>query len=616
MRAAELAKAIEGWGSCDVSEISGDPFAGFMATLPGVSSSSVATSTVLPFSKMAYMLPLTRPASPWKEGAQLFRSPDGKPWPFQPGSKEQTTWIELIYARPGSGKSVLSNTLNLALCLAGGLQRLPRIAIIDIGPSSSGFISLLKEALPLEQRHFVAHHRLKMTPEYAINPFDTPLGCRHPTARERSALVNLLTLLVTPLGATKPYDGISDMIGLVIDELYKQFSDQGRPREYTPGFERLVDGILEEINFVCDSRTTWWEVTDALFIAGFTHEAMLAQRRAMPLLADAVSVCRSQIVEDLYGQIKAPTQESLIGAFSRMISGATREYPIFSQVTTFDLGETKIVALDLDEVAKSGGEAADRQTAIMYMIARYVLVRHYYLAEDSISEMPLQYRDYHKTQIAELQEDPKRIVFDEFHRTAKVKAVRDQIIVDMREGRKWNIQIALISQSLEDFDPVMVEFATSVYIMDAGPAQAVEKSAQVFGLSPTAQTALRTRVHGPKEDGTTFLAQFATKAGINTQLLTLTLGPIELWAFSTTVEDVQVRNKLYRALGPVEARRILAQLFPQGTIKKLIERRLLTIKEEHGIITEEARGGMVDLLSLEILEAYQKDPTIQRLPGA
>ena len=61
-------------------------------------------------------------------------------------------------------------------------MRLPRIAIIDIGPSSSGLISLLKEALPASKRHLVAYHRLRMTPEYSINPFDTQLGCRYPTA--------------------------------------------------------------------------------------------------------------------------------------------------------------------------------------------------------------------------------------------------------------------------------------------------------------------------------------------------------------------------------------------------------------------------------------------------
>jgi intracellular multiplication protein IcmB len=613
IRAAELAKAIQGWGSCDVSEVSGDPYAGYISTLLGVSGESVATASVAPLSDAVYMLPITRPASPWRQGALLFRTPDGKPWPFQPGSSEQTTWIDLIYARPGSGKSVLSNAINLAVCLAGGLRRLPRVSIIDIGPSSSGFISLLKEALPIHQQHFVAYYRLRMTPEYSINPFDTQLGCRYPTPQDRSFLVNFITLLATPLGAEKPYDGIADMSGLIVDELYKNLVDENKPYVYTPNIEPLVDAILEEIGFIRDNKTTWWEVTDALFIAGFIHEASLAQRYAMPLLADAASICRAPNVEDLYGKVIAPTGETLVAAFARMISAAVREYPILSRVTKFDIGDARIVSLDLDEVAKSGGEAADRQTAVMYMLARYVLGRNFYLTEESINEMTETYRQYHSLRIAELREDPKRLVFDEFHRTSKAQAVRDQVVIDMREGRKWKVQICLISQSLDDFDDVMVEFSTAVYIMDAGPAQTLEKSAKIFGLSPTAKMALKTRVHGPTEGGATFLAQFATKNGANMQLLTLTLGPVELWAFSTTVEDAMVRNALYAAIGPKEARRLLATLFPNGTITKLIEKRLNGMREAKGLITMDDNNTEVEKLIEELINEYKKDPQIKSL---
>jgi intracellular multiplication protein IcmB len=613
-RASQLAKAIEGWGSCDVSEISGDAFAGAASSMLGVSSNSVATASIAPLSHVLYMLPLFRPSSPWKRGAVLFRSPDGKPWPYQPGSSEQTTWIDLIYARPGSGKSVLSNAMNLALCLSDGIQRLPRIAIVDIGPSSSGLISLLREALPPEQSHFVAYHRLRMTPEFSINPFDTQLGCRFPTPQERSFLVNFVTLLVTPIGATRPYDGIPDMVGLVVDEMYKKAADTGNPNIYSTGTEELIDGILEEIGFLKDAHTTWWEVTDALFMAGFTHEAALAQRHAVPVLADATSICRSSAVEDLYGKIVAPTGEPLIGAFARMISGAVREYPILSEPTRFDLGEAKVVSLDLDEVAKSGGDAASRQTAIMYMLARYVLARHYYLNEDNLADMTQVYRSYHEKRIADLREDPKRIIFDEFHRTSKTSAVRDQVIVDMREGRKWKVQIGLVSQSLEDFDPVMVEFATSIFIMDAGPEQAIRKTTAVFGLSETAQHALRNYVHGPREGGATFLAQFATKEGMNIQLLTATLGPIELWAFTTTAEDTILRNRLYRQIGPAEARRVLAAIFPSGSSAKYIENRLAMLKEKGGLIDEEARSGAIERLVKDIITEYAKDPNFKYLP--
>jgi intracellular multiplication protein IcmB len=614
-RTAQLAKAIESWGSCDVSEVCGDAFAGVTSSMLGITGHSVATPTVAPLSEVLYMQPLFRPSSPWPRGALLFRSPDGKPWPYQPGSSEQTTWIDLMYARPGSGKSVLSNAINLALALNAGIQRLPRIAIIDIGPSSSGLISLIKEALPSDKRHLVAYHRLRMTPDYSINPFDTQLGARFPTPQERNFLVNFMTLLATPVGSTKPYDGISDMAGLIVDEMYKQTADEGNPHIFTPSAEEVIDGVLEEIGFVRDTHTTWWEVTDALFLAGFVHEAILAQRHAVPILADATSICRSPVVEDLYGKITAPTGEPLINAFARMISSAIREYPIIAQSTKFDIGDARIVSLDLDEVAKSGGDTANRQTAVMYMLARYVLARHYFLTEDNVYDMPESYRAYHETRIGEIREDPKRIVFDEFHRTAHVQAIRNQVVQDMREGRKWKVEIALISQSIDDFDSVMVEFATSIFIMDAGPEQAIQKTTQIFGLSSTAQNSLRSRVHGPREGGATFLAQFATKYGMNTQLLTLTLGPIELWAFSTTAEDTNIRNKLYRKLNPAEARRVLAALFPSGTATKVIEDRLATLKEKRGLIDEDMKLGVIDQLVADILEAYSKNPDVKFLPS-
>jgi intracellular multiplication protein IcmB len=250
----------------------------------------------------------------------------------------------------------------------------------------------------------------------------------------------------------------------------------------------------------------------------------------------------------------------------------------------------------------------------MYMLARYILARHFYLTEEDVNDMPEAYAKYHQQRISEIREDPKRIVYDEFHRTSNAQAVRDQVIQDMREGRKWKVQISLLSQSLDDFDETMVEFATSVFIMDAGPEQAIKKTSRIFGLSNTAQRALRTRVHGPREGGGTFLAQFATKHGMNTQLLSLTLGPVELWAFNTSADDVRLRNTLYRKLGPKEARRVLANIFPGGSASKTIESKLSEVKEQSGVIGEEAHEGVIDQLIHDILEAYKENPNVKNLP--
>lgn len=600
-QASQLARAIEGWGSCDVSQVCGDAFEGVVSSMLAVSGSSVASPSVAPLSDVIRMLPLYRPASLWQHGSVMFRSPDGKPLPYQPGSSLQTTWIDLYYARPGSGKSVLSNAVNLAVCLSSGISRLPRIAVIDIGPSSSGLISLLKDALPTKIKHQVAYHRLSMTTDYAINPFDTQLGCRFPTPQERSFLVNFLSLLVTPVNAERAYDGVSDMSGLIINEVYASLADDGNPNIYAANIEDSVDALIQEIGLIPDDKTTWWEICDALFVAGFHQAAMTAQRYAMPVLADVAAVCRASAIMDLYGKITAPTGETLIEAYSRMISAAAREYPIISQVTRFDLGDARVVALDLDEVARSGGDAANRQTAVMYMLARYVLARHFYLSEENVADMPEIYRSYHQARIVEIREDPKRIVFDEFHRTANAQAVREQVICDMREGRKWNVQIALLSQSLEDFDSVMVEFATSVFIMDAGPEQSVNKTAKTFGLTESAKLALKNRVHGPRPEGATFLVQFATKHGTITQLLTSTLGPIELWALNTTASDVLVRNHLYRALGPRRARQVLARQFPTGSAVKALEEKFSEHKESSGFIDDDVKSSIVNDFISDIL---------------
>jgi intracellular multiplication protein IcmB len=221
--------------------------------------------------------------------------------------------------------------------------------------------------------------------------------------------------------------------------------------------------------------------------------------------------------------------------------------------------------------------------------------------------MPQAYRNYHAKRISEIREDPKRIVFDEFHRTSKAQAVRDQVILDMREGRKWKVQIALISQSLDDYDPVMIEFATSVFIMDAGPEQAIKKTAEIFGLSPTAQLALKTRVHGPREGGATFLAQFATKYGMNTQLLTSTLGPIELWALTTTASDVYIRNALYTKVGPRLARQLLAQRFPTGSAVAYVEEQYVHHREDGGIIDETYTATVLSSIIDELIKQTKKE---------
>jgi len=620
-RASDLTRSLQSWGSCEVADVSGDPLAGLASTLPMFSQGSIGTKTAAPMDEFLGMMPWMRPSSPWKEGAVTFRSPDGKLMPYQPYSSLQTTWINLIFARPGSGKSVLMNLCNLALVLAPGQTRLPRIAIIDIGPSSGGLISLIRESLPTQQRHLVVHRRLRMVESDSINPFDTQLGCRFPAPSELSFLRNLVTLLVTDFNSQVPDKGMPNLVTAVIDEMYKNRADRADPVRYSPGMNQLVDEALKTNNIHTDSRSTWWEVVDSLFQAGEIYAASVAQRNAVPLLSEAVGVAQSEKIRITFGSMNvADTSEPLIDAFCRMIGDSLGMYPIMARPTAFDVGEARIVALDLDEVAKSGGVVADRQTAVMYMLARQVLAKDFYLSPEILADMPApahielrdtvpveKYRDYHRQRIQEIREDPKRICFDEFHRTSKAQMVRDQVLVDMREGRKWKVDIMLASQDLEDFDDLMIKMSTGIFVMDGGNASTIDDISRRFGFSdPAERFALERRVHGPRRGGGTFLAKFSTVQGWYTMLLSATLGPLELWAFSTTAEDASIRNRLYERIGQRRARKVLAYAYPGGSARDDIEDRKARMRESSKTQLDGKADNVMDQIVNDLIDLERR----------
>ncbi|MGE4351894.1 MAG: type IV secretion protein IcmB [Bdellovibrionales bacterium] len=584
MRLAAVTQALEAWGYCQASSAGGDPLETVLSSALGVSCSSTAPAAIAPLHEVIKLLPWQRASSPFKEGSVVFRTADGRVWPYQTGSSLSTTWFDLIFAQPGAGKSVLMNALNLGTVLSSGNTRLPYVAILDIGPSSSGLISLIRDALPLDRRHEAMHFKLKMSPDYAVNPFDTQLGCRYPLPEERAYLSELLTLLCTPPGQRTPYDGMAQLVGLCVDEMYRWRDDNGansEPRPYLTNVEPEVDEVLRRHNVHLPVDPYWWDVVDALYDVGAFHECMLAQRHAVPTLADAVTAARRPQIRALLEETSiGASAESIIHAFDRMIASAVREFPILASVTRFDVGTTRVAAVDLQEVAPQGDDSADRQTSVMYMLARHVLVRAWWLGPESIRMMPEKYRSYHEARLRDIRECPKRICYDEFHRTSKTQSVRAQVVRDMREGRKWGVQIVLASQLLDDFSEDMVDMATGVWICGTAVSErAITATAERFGLSDTARWVMRYRLTGPRASGAPVLFLLSTNEGRYEQHLINTLGPMELWALSTSAEDVDLRTQLYETLGAPQARAILARFFPGGSARQEIRRRVVQRSE-------------------------------------
>ena len=178
-----------------------------------------------------------------------------------------------------------------------------------------------------------------------------------------------------------------------------------------------------------------------------------------------------------------------------------------------------------------------------------------------------------------------------------------QLLADMttmaRESRKWNLSIGLYTQSIDDIPKIIIELATTILILGAGTEQSIADMTEHFGLNGACSYALG-HLGKPGPAGSNLVALFRTGAGKSQLVLSLTIGGQALWAFSTTTEDVAIRNNLYKRMDPSEALRRLAVRFPGGSAKSEVERRRMRVTDQsaaddvlvnviHEIVNEIAR---------------------------
>ena len=580
--------AVRQWGITQIDGISGDPFATTIATMAGMTTSPTGPSGGGPMTEILALSPLARQASPWSTGSVIYKTESGKPWFFEPGSKMQDVWINIIMGAPGKGKSVQMNTINLGSILSsstalGGGSMLPMIAIIDIGASSGGLVSLIKEALPENLQHLAVTRRLTMGASDSINVFDTHLGVRIPTTIDRSFLINLLSIICgDDSNAGKSI--VPQMAAILVDEAYRQFMDDRTPKPYSPREELVVDNALADLGYETVFGTTWWKVVDFLISKKKFHEASLAQRHAVPNMSDLSGLIKSSTqIESIYAKVEnSDTKETMDQTMTRKISETIRTFPILSGASRIDLGMARIISLDLMDVTSSSETpTARRQTAIMYMVARQICCREYFLNPEEFRKfgtagvMNGDMVDYHVDRAEANKRVRKSICYDEYHRTKGVEEIRNQVITDGREGRKFGVVINVASQHATDFSKELVDFATGIFVCNAD-GSSLDHLDQSLKLTETDKNNIMNGLTGPGRNGAPFWVLLRVKGVRDTrQLLSLKLGPSELWAFSTDAYDAAVRDMLYKRITPKKARQVLSRKFPSGSVADEIRRRIM-----------------------------------------
>jgi len=579
-RMASLEKAIQAWGSCQLTSIHGDPFAAWASTIPAFTRHNVANRMVPPLPDALTMLPLQRPATPWGRGGNMIlRTPDGKIYPVQLGSRLQDTWIDLYSGTPGSGKSGLLSAMCSATVHDAGNVRLPLMMIAEVGPSSLGQIQLLRDSLPDARKSEAIYLRLQNTQEFAVNLFDTQLGARFPTARESDFLVDFLNALCAdPEKRAAPADcaRVNVMLVAIAYEDRAGKAQHLYEAQVVPEVDAAIAaaGLRARHNEVWWNSATWYEVTDMLFEAGYVREAAWAQRNAVPVLPDFTAYLNHETIRHLFGEARLDGNgEGILSYMRRCFTVAATSYALFNSRTRFELNsETRVIAIDLNDVIGSKTPEGNVKSTIMFLFARHMAARNFFLREETLLPViPAAYQDYHRKRIADIQDQKKVEFFDETHNAGGLKPFEETLIKDGREGRKVGVRVVASSQFLEDHPPALRAAATAVYVMRGGNVADEKILREQFGASDAAIRRLHLEAVGPGPEGVNFLALFKTKVGFVVQMLTNTVGPIELWAFSTTLEDVALRTRLYQRLGTYAARKILAERFPLGTAVETIE---------------------------------------------
>lgn len=579
-RQARLVAAVQAWGGCDVETAEGDALETMMCSTPGGTLGSVANITAMPLYEALRMCPISRPASRWNKGSVVFRTNDGKVMPRESITSYQSAQLTLVCGPMRFGKSVIMAYLNAMLILDPANREIPYVSILDIGPSSSGLISLLYHALPKSKRHYVMYELLKNTVDYAINPLDTPLGLRFPLSHHLVYLRNLMDMLMMPDDGTGVPDGADGFCIGLIEYAYKVKSERKTSNLYQALVLPEVDKLLEDLGFEFTDNSKWWDVVDFLFSKGYTREAGLAQRYAVPDMRALISLAKDSRITSAYQDTKAKvTDESLGDYVARKLTEATTKYPMLSVPTRFDIGEARVISLNLEEVTAGKGPAAERRAGVMYLLGYHVLTSRFFLDEDSLKEMDggvgiynIDYRPHHQKVIGSLRRMTKRFCIDEVKRVRSIKPMVTQIDQAIVEGPKRKIEIMQASQFPDDFSATSREVATNKYIIGSLGRDYARKLADVFNLGPTVLNHIY-NLRRPNRHGARFIALSSTDKGEYAHSQVCTLGPTFLWACASNRDDAYVRDKLYGELGAVTARELLADLYPGGNIDDEVQRR-------------------------------------------
>jgi len=605
-RATKLNRALQSWGGCQTTDAFAAPIEAMMGSHAGLFDHPLGSVMAPPMPDAIGLSPLFRPTTSWtqRDGNMLFRSAEGRFLHYQQGSPRQAAWVTMLVGPMGFGKSTALNTLNLYYLLNPSSSRdMPLLRSLDIGPSSRSIVDAVRMSVPDDQKNITQYIRIQNNEKYQFNPFDTPLGCEGPMPNHLEFLGNLIgTVCYSMQGNSAVEKMMPGMIGAAVNQLYERYASPknggDRARTYSSLANPYVTEKVEKYGIEYDERTTWHEIRDALFKVGEIRAALIAHRKAMPILQDLIGVIASEAMQSDYPDTIGGI--NVLDMFSRSIREAVELFPMINGETKFELGESRVISLDMEDlVPREQTDRAKWKASIAFFIGYDLLTRDFFFHEDYLPLIPTQYKTYHGKRMRSLKTDDKRFSMDERQRFAKIPSAQAQVDGLIAESRKNKVDIQVASQLFEHHTDQSIRLATTIIILGAGnmTREEAEEVRARFDLTHSQMEIIR-RIRPPSKKGAEAFVIFKTKDGSQGHHVYLTDGPMYLWLIATEAIDRAFRGMAYEKYAPNEALRRLGNKYPGGSIKGEIEDRLAKLDEFE--VTEHKTNDMLQTLIAEL----------------
>lgn len=586
-RATKLNRGLQAWGGMQTTDSFAAPIEAAISSQAGLWDHPLGTVMAPPTPDAVGLSPLFRPTTSWQksDGNVLLRTADGRFLHYQQGSPRQAAWVTTLVGPMGFGKSTALNTLNLFYLLNPSVnEELPFLRCMDIGPSSRSIVDLVSMTMGEDNPNIAQYLRIQNNEHYQINPFDTPLGCEFPMTNHEEYLGNLIaTACYSMQGNPVLEKQMPGMISAAISQLYQRFASHANGGDRARPFNRLANQFVTEKvdthGIQYDDRTSWHEIRDALFERGEIRAALIAHRKAMPMLQDLIGVISSEHMQADYPDVIDGVP--LLDMFSRSIREAVELFPMINGETKFELGESRVISLDLEDlVPREQTDRAKWKASIAFFIGYDILTRDFFFGKQYLPLIPPKYKPYHFKRMKANERQDKRFSMDERQRFAKIPSAQTQVDGLIAEGRKNKVDVQIASQLFEHHTDDSIRLSTTIIILGAGnmTKEEAEKVKTRFDLSDSQMEIIR-RIRPPSSKGAEAFVIFRTGDGSQAHHVYLTDGPMYLWLIATELVDRAFRAMAYEKYGINEALRRLGAKYPGGSVKKEIQNQLASQDE-------------------------------------